>query len=115
MPALLASIAIVLDVALWVMMVLLGQIGIGAISHPELSRKMMTVLLDIWNFLHAPVTALLTPYLMGLTPSHGGGVAAVIAETVYVAACLIWLGMVVFFLTMACEYLRHRFSDRKEG
>lgn len=109
------AVVMAADLMLWIA---LTVVGIGYLSHTRLknySGEIFSVLLGTWEFLHAPVTNALMPSLIQYMPSHGGGIPAILAEIVYVSACMVWLGLLSVLFVFGYRFVSRKYRMRRSG
>jgi len=109
LPVMVAVMAMAIDLLLWISLTLIGGGVLYATRLDGYSQEAFSMLLGIWDFLHGPVTVLLMPYLIEYMPSHGGGLSAILAEIAYVAACLVWVGILVSLITIGARFFWRKY------
>ena len=100
-----------LNLLLWLALSFLGS---GHLASADSSQTVFSVLLLVWNFVNAPITALLMPELIGYMPSHGGGVKAVFAEFLYVLSCMAWVFAATVFLASLLRLTLNSFREMNQ-
>lgn len=95
-----------IDLVLWLVMKIVGSGYVSFLNSADLNSSLSSILASIWNLIHAPVNFIIVPYLLPFIPSHGGGLEAIFAISIYLILCLFQVFIIGFMIGKFIEKVK---------